>query len=812
MIFALMTFSGRGRRIGSSDQQMSFLPSKPLKARQLLPHETEAVKEAAAAVKAAAASQAAAAAAVSTAAAASQAAAAAAVMTAASQAAAAAVKVDPLFDQTSKDWLATFAEQVKSNTNLQKQLQSIKDDPAQLASVVAMADVFEEALNENPSLQKELDSITADPRIQHEVDVAQSILGDVIPFRVFDNAHDAAMRMTVLADNAHDAADNAHDAAGPDDRTSLAEVSSVSAQLPLVHAPMNAARWLYNHPKQALLYTFILSGLYAASDLPIEWGSSAGNLVGVGREPPSEHTVPSSPADPGDAAKGAPTVTDASSSDKAPSWSTLFNNKGEHDDTSSRSEFNQGIHEVPGTENLPPKPPSSRSPQDVQDVVAQATSTSSQELIPNERTKADEDDKLKGAQATTKAFSDFKARLEQLVTTPLFRAYAPYPDHPGEELYDVQCSIPEFSELADEIGTLQRGCAIQQCGCESETCGNATWRHKPCFAKCKDEAIKQAKSIQELAPTTPMSNGGTGPVQYDLIENPEQFTGYGTLIDDKSARMIWESMYTDKVCFKPCPGENGADASPEKRLVYQVVSGLQASVNTHIAMRYGVYADTHEPANLENFKISRSMEFMPWRELYDKRVGSFPDRIQNLHFVFELMTRALHRLAPHLEKLVQVGSSTCSKCESQHDRTLDLLHQLVKPPDQAHPDCGAARQAVDSAVQFNMQDDEAMMLKAEVKRRFQRMGNLMTCVGCDRCKLWGSLQFHGARVALGVLLSDDAADVAELSGSQFDVPRLSDLKPNDVVALVNALAQVSKSIDQVNKWSPDATAAVCQAV
>jgi len=84
------------------------------------------------------------------------------------------------------------------------------------------------------------------------------------------------------------------------------------------------------------------------------------------------------------------------------------------------------------------------------------------------------------------------------------------------------------------------------------------------------------------------------------------------------------------------------------------------------------------------------------------------------------------------------------------------------------------------------------------------MGHLMTCVGCDRCKLWGTLQFHAARVALGVLLdSSSSGNLDASSGNidQFTVPGLADLKPNDVVALVNALAQLSKSIDQVRTWT-----------
>jgi len=218
LIFAFMTAIVGGSRIkpliaiGSSDQDMSLLESRRLEVAPSVQREIQAFM------------------------------------------------ADPLIQQR----LTTFAEQLKANTNLQKQLQSIKADPLFLAEAEAVykklalqSEVFEEQLNANPSLQQQLDKMTADPKLQHQMGLVQMMLGD-----------DASK-----GDNAHHA-----DARGAG--TSLAEVTSVSTQLPrgvpTVHAPMNAARWLYNHPRQSLLYAFILSWLYpvyVGSELQIEWGS-----------------------------------------------------------------------------------------------------------------------------------------------------------------------------------------------------------------------------------------------------------------------------------------------------------------------------------------------------------------------------------------------------------------------------------------------------------------------------------------------------------------------------------------------------------
>jgi len=399
------------------------------------------------------------------------------------------------------------------------------------------------------------------------------------------------------------------------------------------------------------------------------------------------------------------------------------------------------------------------------------------------------------AEATSSYFKDI---LLELVETPLFRAYTPYPNQADHELHDVQCSIPEFQELALELSSSQLGCAIEQCSCSEMDCPAENWRQQPCGSDTNTETLEQG--ITRVSPTIPLpaSNSSAGPVQYDLTENPEQFTGYGMLLDDKSARLIWENLYTDRFCLFSCP-ENNDEPSAEKRLVYQVVSGLQASINTHLSMHYGIYTDTQEPATRENWRAGRDLSFGPWKALFDDRVGRHPDRVRNMHFVFALMLRALHTISPRLDHLLEASRNSCPKCAEQYNQTKDLLQSLVAPSAQAR-ECSAVLHAFDPSVLFADQDPGTVQLKEELKRRLQRMGEMMTCVGCDRCKLWGTLQFHAARVAVGVLINDEPID-DDNNTSQFGVPSLSSLRPNDIVALVNTMAQLSKSIHQAKQWA-----------
>eukprot|EP00579_Thalassiosira_antarctica_P020128 CAMPEP_0201977874 /NCGR_PEP_ID=MMETSP0904-20121228/62063_1 /ASSEMBLY_ACC=CAM_ASM_000553 /TAXON_ID=420261 /ORGANISM="Thalassiosira antarctica, Strain CCMP982" /LENGTH=88 /DNA_ID=CAMNT_0048529383 /DNA_START=60 /DNA_END=323 /DNA_ORIENTATION=+ len=51
--------------------------------------------------------------------------------------------------------------------------------------------------------------------------------------------------------------------------------------------------------------------------------------------------------------------------------------------------------------------------------------------------------------------------------------------------------------------------------------------------------------------------------------------------------------------------------------------------------------------------------------------------------------------------------------------------------------------------------DTAESKRLELKRRFRQLLQIMQCVGCDRCKLWGTLQTLGVGTALRIILDED---------------------------------------------------------
>jgi len=68
-----------------------------------------------------------------------------------------------------------------------------------------------------------------------------------------------------------------------------------------------------------------------------------------------------------------------------------------------------------------------------------------------------------------------------------------------------------------------------------------------------------------------------------------------------------------------------------------------------------------------------------------------------------------------------------------------------------------------------------------LQARFEHLGRIMRCVGCDRCKLWGTLQARGFATAVRVLLADADGPAPALTRQE-------------AVALVVTLERLSASL------------------
>ncbi|PFH53805.1 hypothetical protein AMATHDRAFT_1031 [Amanita thiersii Skay4041] len=271
---------------------------------------------------------------------------------------------------------------------------------------------------------------------------------------------------------------------------------------------------------------------------------------------------------------------------------------------------------------------------------------------------------------------------------------------------------------------------------------------------------------------------------FDLTLVPERFTGYS----GPHAQRIWHAIYEEN-CFglaeynlmsakSPAPvslpdtlsevlmsdEEDHNTHCIEKRVYYKIISGLHASISTHICRDY---------------LDQTSGEWKPNLQCFINRVASHPERLQYIYFNTVILLRAVARLRPYL--------SAYDYCSSgNHEDDAETWQRLSKVLTIAH-DVGR----FDETVLFR--GDNANILKEEFKTHFRNVSQIMDCIGCDKCRLWGKVQTTGLATAMKVLFEMDDKALNPRSNSNL-------LQRSEVVALFNTLYRMSESLEYVNDF------------
>lgn len=296
-----------------------------------------------------------------------------------------------------------------------------------------------------------------------------------------------------------------------------------------------------------------------------------------------------------------------------------------------------------------------------------------------------------------------------------------------------------------------------------------------------------------------------------LLRNPERFTGYA----GDGAKQVWDAIYREN-CFQRSSFSDSAslgwstspkgpaamdfkavieaarrqqalekrrqenpltpfvartgleyeDECLEKRVFYRVISGMHASISTHLCW---------------DFLNQTTGEWQPNLECYMNRLHRYPDRIGNLYFNYALLTRAIAKLGPHLSR--QQDYTFCLGDPEQDAVTRAKVTAVTEK-------AASVPQIFDESPMFK--NGEGPSLKEDFRNRFRNVSRLMDCVGCDKCRLWGKLQTAGYGAALKVLFEFDNNDVA---GAQAPV-----LKRTELVALFNTYARLSNSMTAIQKF------------
>ena len=270
-----------------------------------------------------------------------------------------------------------------------------------------------------------------------------------------------------------------------------------------------------------------------------------------------------------------------------------------------------------------------------------------------------------------------------------------------------------------------------------------------------------------------------------LVDNPERFTGYAGM-------NVWDAIYREN-CFSKesqissAPSRGGSsnifqahndlrnvfqasslstelavdDECLEKRVFHRIISGMHASISTHICFDYLNQTTGTWGPNLQ---------------CYQDRLATHPERVSNLYFDYAILLRAVTKLRTYLKNY-----TFCSGDPSQDAATKSKILSLADAAT-SHP------QIFDENTMFQ-DPDVSGELKEDFRNRFRNVSRLMDCVGCDKCRLWGKLQTVGYGTALKVLFEYD-----ELKNGE-NPP----LRRTELVALVNTLDRVSNSLTALRR-------------
>jgi hypothetical protein len=267
----------------------------------------------------------------------------------------------------------------------------------------------------------------------------------------------------------------------------------------------------------------------------------------------------------------------------------------------------------------------------------------------------------------------------------------------------------------------------------------------------------------------------------DLVTNPEGFTGYSGHL----ANRIWKAVYEEN-CFS-APERNGphADGSHdgtlsqlesnpfmesvgklenaavaaksvcrEQLVFYQLISGLHASISTHLSVRYSHGPEGQCGPNCKELK---------------RRVLDHPDRMDNLYTLYLFLLRAATRAADAFL------SPEAQYPMDQHGRDDEVLRQDLR--DLFHKELLCSNTFNETKI---LESPQGRALIPQMKAMMMNITTLMNCLTCEKCRVWGKLQTMGLATAFKLVMVPGDAVVS--------------LNRAEKVTLINFLRQVAFSV------------------
>jgi ERO1-like protein alpha len=190
-------------------------------------------------------------------------------------------------------------------------------------------------------------------------------------------------------------------------------------------------------------------------------------------------------------------------------------------------------------------------------------------------------------------------------------------------------------------------------------------------------------------------------------------------------------------------------------------------------------------------------------DVYVERLGRHPERLSNLAFTYLFVARAVAKAQPALQALdLNTGEV------GEDEKTRQLLSQLTRETEAlggfdetsmfrveelAAPQPSASCPGVDPSshpakelASLQARHTRSAELLSAYRSRYRNISQILDCVGCEKCKLWGKLQFLGLGTSMKVLF-------AEAEGQLSGQATALHLSRNEAVALINVFHRLSIS-------------------
>ena len=160
-----------------------------------------------------------------------------------------------------------------------------------------------------------------------------------------------------------------------------------------------------------------------------------------------------------------------------------------------------------------------------------------------------------------------------------------------------------------------------------------------------------------------------------------------------------------------------AESCTDETLLYYLMSGLHASVNTHIS---------------EKFEDPKTLEYSNNQTYFLEKVGDHKDRVKNLHFIYAAVIKAVTLMEP-----VLLNTDYQTGLDRAADKgTNILIRDLLRKVNS-----GQCDEAFKEKAFFQGVEGEAAQLEllGDIQHAFYNISRIMDCIACDKCRLNGKV-------------------------------------------------------------------------